>query len=123
MLTRENLTGCRRRRKTRSRRTTAGTLMTTVTDRTVQSYSSSTSTFPRARRVSARCHETTLIGSYAWLRTSVRESVVVEVYVVASVVMVASSLPVRMGAPAIRVFVTGATEQSGPDGIRTRDLL
>src|SRR5687768_592088 len=79
MLTRENLTGCLRRRNARSSRTTAGTLTTTVTVRTDQSYSSTTSTLPRVRSVSARCHETTLIGSYDWLRTRVRVSCVVAV--------------------------------------------
>src|SRR5512134_528535 len=75
MLTRENLTGLAWRRNARRSRTTAGILITRLTDRTLWSYSSITSTLPRNRRVIARCQEMTLIGSKPWDRSSVRVAV------------------------------------------------
>src|SRR6188768_3252908 len=66
MLTRENFTGRAWRRNARSRRTTAGTLMIKLTEWTSRSYSSSTSTLPRNKRLIARCHEITLMGSKPW---------------------------------------------------------
>jgi hypothetical protein len=63
MLTRENLTGLWCRRNARRSRTTAGILMTMVTERTSWAYSSTTSTLPRNKSVIARCHEMILIGS------------------------------------------------------------
>src|SRR5512146_3275216 len=76
MFTRENFTAALRRRNARRSRTTAGALMMMVDVWMPQSYSSRTSTLPRVRRVRARCQETTLTGSYAWLRTRVRCSAV-----------------------------------------------
>ena len=51
---------------------TDGIFTAKVTERTSRSsYSSTTSTFPRKRRLIARCQETRATGSYPVLRTSV----------------------------------------------------
>src|SRR3990167_7105912 len=71
MLTRENFTGRVWRRNARSRRTTAGTLITRLTARSSWSYSSITSTLPRNSSEIARCHELTLIGSNPWFSSRV----------------------------------------------------
>src|SRR5580704_2871710 len=82
MLTRENFTGRACRRNARNRRTTAGILMIIVTDRMLWSYSSSTSTLPRNKRVIARCQEMTLMGSKPWFSSNVcAVSIPVEVMV------------------------------------------
>src|SRR5690606_13377257 len=61
-----------RRLSIRRKRTTDGIFTSKVTLRIVlSSYSSTSSTFPRNRRVMARCHGTRATGCHEALRTSV----------------------------------------------------